>query len=128
MGLDDEGRVGRDTSSWVGARGKDTRRAATREDGGMDHRNLMPGPPPVYLPDDPCAAELAGGADPATVAAGDPACLEQGQSHLRPGGGLMIVPTSIAAMSGVAAAGHGVQLQPAADCRVLRPGRRCSNR
>ena len=41
----------------------------------MDHRNLMPGPPPVYLPDDPCTAELAGGADPATVAAGDPACL-----------------------------------------------------
>ncbi len=41
----------------------------------MDHRNLMAGPPPVYLPDDPCAAELAAGADPAAVAAADPACL-----------------------------------------------------
>ena len=41
----------------------------------MDHRNLMAGPPPVYLPDDPCAAELASGADPASVAAANPACL-----------------------------------------------------
>ena len=41
----------------------------------MDHRNLMAGPPPVYLPDDPCAKELASGADPATVAAANPACL-----------------------------------------------------
>ena len=41
----------------------------------MDHRNLMAGPPPVYLPDDPCAADLAAGADPAAVAAGNPACL-----------------------------------------------------
>jgi hypothetical protein len=41
----------------------------------MDNRNLMPGPPPVYLPEDPAAAELAGGADPAQVAAAHPACL-----------------------------------------------------
>src|SRR6202035_6133030 len=32
-------------------------------------------PPPFSLRDDRCDAQLAGGADPATVAAGDPACL-----------------------------------------------------
>lgn len=41
----------------------------------MDHQNLLAGPPPVYLPEDPAAAELAAGADPAEVAAADPACL-----------------------------------------------------
>lgn len=29
--------------------------------------NLLGGPPPTFLPDDPAAAELAGGADPDTV-------------------------------------------------------------
>jgi len=41
----------------------------------MDHRNLMAGPPPTYLPDDPSAADLARGADPAAVAAANPASL-----------------------------------------------------
>ena len=41
----------------------------------MDHRNLIAGPQPVYLPDDPSAAALASGADPASVAADNPACL-----------------------------------------------------
>jgi hypothetical protein len=42
---------------------------------GMEHGNLLAGPPPAYLPDDPAAAELDGGADPAGVAAAHPACL-----------------------------------------------------
>src|ERR1700729_4329240 len=42
---------------------------------GMDHRNLMAGPPPTYLPDDPSAADLGSGADPAAVAAANPASL-----------------------------------------------------
>ena len=41
----------------------------------MDHRNLMAGPPPTYLPDDPSAADLGSGADPAAVAAANPASL-----------------------------------------------------
>jgi Protein of unknown function (DUF3151) len=43
--------------------------------GGMEHRNLLSGPPATLLPEDPAAAELAGGADPAAVAAAHPACL-----------------------------------------------------
>jgi hypothetical protein len=41
----------------------------------MDHRNLMAGPPPTYLPEDPSAADLGSGADPAAVAAANPASL-----------------------------------------------------
>ena len=41
----------------------------------MEHGNLLAGPPPTYLPEDPAAAELAGGAGPAGVAAAHPACL-----------------------------------------------------
>ena len=41
----------------------------------MEHQNLFAGPPPTYLPEDPAAAELAAGADPADVAAAHPACL-----------------------------------------------------
>jgi len=38
------------------------------------HENLLGGPPPTLLPDDPAAAELlAGGADPVKIAAGHPA-------------------------------------------------------
>jgi Protein of unknown function (DUF3151) len=43
--------------------------------GGMEHRNLLSGPPATLLPEDPAAAELRGGADPAAVAAAHPACL-----------------------------------------------------
>jgi hypothetical protein len=42
---------------------------------GMEHGNLLAGPPPTYLPGDPAAAELDAGADPAGVAAAHPACL-----------------------------------------------------
>jgi hypothetical protein len=41
----------------------------------MDHQNLMAGPPATYLLEDPSAAELAAGADPAVVAAANPASL-----------------------------------------------------
>jgi len=41
----------------------------------MDYQNLMAGPPPAYLPEDPDAAALTAGADPAEVAAAHPACL-----------------------------------------------------
>jgi hypothetical protein len=41
----------------------------------MEHRNLLGGPPATWLPEDPAAAELAAGADPAVVAAAHPACL-----------------------------------------------------
>ena len=41
----------------------------------MEHRNLLSGPPATLLPEDPAAAELAAGADPAAVAAAHPACL-----------------------------------------------------
>ena len=40
----------------------------------MEHRNLL-GPPATYLPEDPAAAELESGADPAAVAAAHPASL-----------------------------------------------------
>jgi hypothetical protein len=43
--------------------------------GGMEHRNLLSGPPATLLPEDPAAAELSRGADPAAVAAAHPACL-----------------------------------------------------
>jgi hypothetical protein len=43
--------------------------------GVMEHRNLLGGPPVTLLPEDPAAAELASGADPAAVAAAHPACL-----------------------------------------------------
>ena len=41
----------------------------------MDHRNLLGGPPATYLPPDLADERLEAGADPATVAAEDPACL-----------------------------------------------------
>jgi hypothetical protein len=41
----------------------------------MTHENLLGGPPPTYLPDDPEASEaLLAGTDPASVAARHPAC------------------------------------------------------
>jgi hypothetical protein len=41
----------------------------------MRHENLLGGPPPTYLPDDPVASEaLRAGTDPAAVAARFPAC------------------------------------------------------
>jgi hypothetical protein len=42
----------------------------------MEHGNLIAGPPPTYLPDDPVAAELDYGVPPADVAAAHPATLE----------------------------------------------------
>jgi hypothetical protein len=41
----------------------------------MEHQNLLAGPPPTYLPEDPAAAELAAGTQPADVATAHPACL-----------------------------------------------------
>jgi Protein of unknown function (DUF3151) len=41
----------------------------------MEHGNLLAGPPATYLPEDPAAAELGAGTDPAAVAAAHPACL-----------------------------------------------------
>ncbi len=41
----------------------------------MEHPNLLGGPPATYLPADPSAERLESGADPATVAAENPACL-----------------------------------------------------
>jgi len=41
----------------------------------MEQQNLFAGPPATYLPEDPAAAELAAGADPAAIAAAHPACL-----------------------------------------------------
>lgn len=41
----------------------------------MEHENLLAGPPATYLPEDPAAAALASGTDPAQVAAAHPACL-----------------------------------------------------
>jgi hypothetical protein len=43
--------------------------------GAMEHGNLFAGPPATYLPEDPAAAGLDAGADPAAVAAAHPACL-----------------------------------------------------
>jgi hypothetical protein len=43
--------------------------------GVMEHRNLLGGPPATLLPEDPAAAELTAGADPAAVAAAHPGCL-----------------------------------------------------
>ena len=42
----------------------------------MEHGNLLAGPPPTYLPEDPAADELEYGVSPADVAAAHPACLE----------------------------------------------------
>jgi len=42
----------------------------------MEHGNLLAGPPPTHLPEDPAAAELDYGVSPADVAAAHPACLE----------------------------------------------------
>jgi len=42
---------------------------------GMEHRDLLAGPPATYLPEDPAAAELRAGTDPTAVAAAHPACL-----------------------------------------------------
>jgi hypothetical protein len=39
---------------------------------GMEFQDLMAGPPPTHLPEDPAAAELAGGADPADVVRAHP--------------------------------------------------------
>ncbi len=39
----------------------------------MSHTDLMAGPPPTHLPDDPAAAELAEGAEPAAVVRRHPA-------------------------------------------------------
>src|SRR5436190_5564560 len=39
----------------------------------MSHVDLLPGPPPMHLPDDPAAAELANGAAPASVVRRHPA-------------------------------------------------------
>jgi uncharacterized protein DUF3151 len=41
----------------------------------MERQNLLAGPPPVYLPADPAAAEIEAGADPADVATASPGCL-----------------------------------------------------
>ena len=41
----------------------------------MEHGDLLAGPPPTYLPEDPAAAELDYGAEPADVAAAHPASL-----------------------------------------------------
>ena len=43
--------------------------------GTMEHQNLLGGPPATMLPQDPAAAELLAGVDPATVAAAHPGCL-----------------------------------------------------
>jgi hypothetical protein len=43
--------------------------------GAMEHHDLLAGPPPTYLPEDPAAAELTAGADPADVATAHPTCL-----------------------------------------------------
>src|SRR5262249_57865143 len=43
--------------------------------GVMEHQNLLGGPPATMLPEDPAAAELSAGVDPATVAAAHPGCL-----------------------------------------------------
>ena len=43
------------------------------KDGGMTFDNLLSGPPETRLPEDPAAAELAAGKDPAEVAAAYPA-------------------------------------------------------
>src|SRR5215469_7393032 len=43
--------------------------------GGMEHGNLLGGPPPTYLPEDPAAEELEYGVSPTDVAAAHPACL-----------------------------------------------------
>jgi hypothetical protein len=39
----------------------------------MSHTDLMAGPPPTHLPDDPAATELAGGASPTDVVRRHPA-------------------------------------------------------
>jgi uncharacterized protein DUF3151 len=41
----------------------------------MEHGNLLGGPPPTYLPEDPAADELEYGVSPTDVAAAHPACL-----------------------------------------------------
>ena len=41
----------------------------------MDHRNLMAGPPPVFCLTTRARPNWRSGADPAAVAAGNPACL-----------------------------------------------------
>jgi hypothetical protein len=41
----------------------------------MEHGNLLGGPPPTYLPEDPAADELDYGVRPTDVAAAHPACL-----------------------------------------------------
>jgi hypothetical protein len=49
---------------------------ATGQDGAMENGNLLAGPPPTFLPEDPAADELEYGVSPADVAAAHPACLE----------------------------------------------------
>lgn len=41
----------------------------------MEHHDLLAQPPAARLPGDPAAADVAAGADPASVAAAHPACL-----------------------------------------------------
>ncbi len=41
----------------------------------MEQQDLLAGPPPTYLPEDPAAAELEYGVSPADVAAAHPGCL-----------------------------------------------------
>ena len=41
----------------------------------VEHQNLLGGPSATHLPEDPAAAEIDAGADPADVAAAHPACL-----------------------------------------------------
>jgi hypothetical protein len=40
--------------------------------GPMEFQDLMAGPPPTYLPEDPAAADLVAGTAPADVVRGDP--------------------------------------------------------
>jgi len=46
---------------------------ALQDNGGMSHGDLMAGPPPTHLPDDPAATELTAGAEPTDVVRRHPA-------------------------------------------------------
>ncbi len=45
---------------------------AARQDGDMEHENLLGGPPDTWLPEDPAAALIEGGAAPAAAARAAP--------------------------------------------------------
>ena len=49
----------------------------------MEHGNLLAGPPPTYLPEDPAADELEYGVSPTDVAAAHPAAA-LGSVEIRP--------------------------------------------